>query len=81
MNMYYSTMSLRKDDQVFSRAVVRFAREIGRTSGERISSIRRKSVYYSTASKAVLPLVRTYTIGLGQRGLAGILIWAARLGF
>lgn len=57
------------------------AQKFGHWSVSEFSSICRKSVYYGTASRAVLPLVCNYTFGLGQRGMAGLLIWASRLGF
>ena len=79
--MYYSTMCGDENGQGNTSAAFRFVREIGHRANKKFGSMRGKSVYYSTASRAVLPLVVSYTIGLGQRGLAGILIWAARLGF
>ncbi len=60
---------------------IRSVQKIGQWSIEEFSSICLKSVYYGTASRAVLPLVCSYTFGLGQRGMAGLLIWASRLGF
>jgi hypothetical protein len=81
MNMYYSTMHTKERDHISSGAFVRLAREIGQGAEKKIGWVRGKSVYYSTASHAVLPQVCSYTIGLGQRGLAGIMIWASRFGF
>lgn len=79
--MYYRTMRTEESEHISSSAFVRFAREIGQGAEKKIGWARGKSVYYSTASQAVLPQVCSYTIGLGQRGLAGIMIWASRFGF
>jgi len=68
-------------DDVRSEVGGRFTFKFVHMSMEEFGSICRKYVYYGTASGAVLPSVCSYTFGLGQRGMAGLLIWASRLGF
>jgi hypothetical protein len=81
MNMYYSTMPIKDNGLLLWKTFVGYACEIGHDLLKKMGSVWGKSVYYSTASRPVLPLMCNYTIGLGQRGLAGLLIWASRLGF